>query len=110
MKTTKLLLMIGILFFLGCQSANKEKEDSEDTPIDTPLLVEKTVHIGGMHCDMCEASIEKGINELDGIEHVEASWNDSITVVKYDENVTSMEDIEKAIEKRGYSVKSFENN
>jgi Cu+-exporting ATPase len=110
MKTTKLLLMIGILFFLGCHSANKEKEDSDGTPINTPLLVEKTVHIGGMHCDMCEASIEKGINELDGIEHVEASWNDSITVVKYDETVTSMEDIEKAIEKRGYSVKSFENN
>lgn len=110
MKTSKILLIIGFLVFLGCQSANKEKDDSDGTPIDTPLLVEKTVHIGGMHCDMCEASIEKGISELDGIEYVEASWNDSITLVKYDENVTSREDIEKAIEKRGYSVKKFESN
>jgi len=106
----KLLLIVGILFILGCQSGNKEKENSDGTPIDTPLLVEKKVHIKGMHCDMCEASIEKGINELEGIEYVEASWNDSTTVVKYDESVTSMADIEKVIEKRGYSVKKTENN
>ncbi|NIU01372.1 MAG: heavy metal transporter, partial [Nitrosopumilaceae archaeon] len=57
-------------------------------------MVEKTVHVGGMHCDMCEASIEKGINELEGIESVQASWNDSVAVVKYDESLASVEDIE----------------
>lgn len=106
----KLLLIVGILFIIGCQSGNKEKENSDGTPIDTPLLVEKTVHIGGMHCDMCEASIEKGINELEGIEDVHASWNDSTAIVRYDESVTSKEEIEKAIEKRGYSVKKVESN
>lgn len=110
MKTTKLFLIIGILFFFGCQSGNKEKDSSDGTPIDTPLLVEKTVHISGMHCDMCEQSIEKGINELDGIEYVHASWNDSTTVVKYDESVTSVDEIRKAIEKRGYSVKEIRDN
>ena len=99
-----LIVLIAGMFILSCQSAKNNQEESQ------AAVVEKTVHISGMHCDMCEASIEKGINELDGIEYVEASWNDSITVVKYDENVTSMEDIEKAIEKRGYSVKKFENN
>lgn len=108
MKMNKLLLIIGILFFLGCQSGNKEKKQSDGTPIDTPMLVEKTVHVGGMHCDMCEASIKKGINELEGIESVTASWNDSVAVVKYDESLTTMTDIEKAIEKRGYTVKEVE--
>lgn len=106
----KLFFIIGILFFLGCQSGNKEKGNADGTPIDTPLLVEKTVHIGGMHCDMCEASIEKGVNELDGIESVEANWNDSVAIVKYDESLASVDDIEKAIEKRGYTVKTVENN
>lgn len=103
---TFLIVLLAGLFALSCQSAKNDEGKSDEAAV----VVEKTIHIGGMHCDMCEASIEKGINELDGIEHVEASWNDSITVVKYDESVTSMEDIEKAIEKRGYSVKSFENN
>ncbi len=106
----KLLLILGIVFFFGCQSGNKEKEQSDGTPVETPLLVEKTVHVGGMHCDMCEASIEKGINELEGIESVQASWNDSVAVVKYDESLASVEDIEKAIEKRGYTVKTVESD
>ena len=103
-----LSVLISGLFFLGCQSGNNNQEKSGESG--NAVVIEKTFHISGMHCDMCEASIEKGINELEGIEHVHASWNDSVTVVKYNENVTSMEDIEKAIEKRGYAVKKFENN
>lgn len=102
---TLLIVVIAGIFFLGCQSANKNQEKSGEA-----VVVEKTVHISGMHCDMCEASIEKGINELDGIESVQASWNDSTAIVKYDESVTGMDDIQKAVEKRGYSVKSEQNN
>lgn len=102
---TFLIVVIAGIFFLGCQSANKNQEKPEEA-----VVVEKTLHISGMHCDMCEASIEKGINELDGIESVQASWNDSTAIVKYDESVASMDDIEKAIERRGYSVKKEESN
>jgi len=102
---TFLIVVIAGIFVLGCQSANKNQEKPEEA-----VVVEKTVHISGMHCDMCEASIEKGINELEGIEHVQASWNDSTAIVKYDESVTTMDDIQKAIKKRGYSVKSVQNN
>ncbi len=102
---TFLIVIIAGIFFLGCQSANKNQEKPEEA-----VVVEKTVHISGMHCDMCEASIEKGISELEGIEHVEASWNDSTAIVKYDESVTGIDDIQKVIEKRGYSVKSEQNN
>ncbi|MFW5822683.1 MAG: heavy-metal-associated domain-containing protein [Tangfeifania sp.] len=103
-----LSVLITGLFFLGCQSASSNKEKSGEPS--EAAVVEKTFHISGMHCDMCEASIEKGIGELDGIEHVQASWNDSTAIVKYDEAVTGIDDIQKAIEKRGYSVKSEQNN
>ena len=103
-----LSVLITGLFFLGCQSTGNNQEKSGESG--EAVVVEKTFHISGMHCDMCEASIEKGINELQGIEHVQASWNDLIAIVKFDESVTKMDDIQKAIEKRGYSVKKFENN
>lgn len=103
-KLTYLFVLISGLLLFSCQSGNKEQEKSQDTVI----VVEKTIHIGGMHCDMCEASIEKGLNALEGIESVTASWNDSIAVVKYSESQTNLDEIEKVIQQRGYSVKSVE--
>lgn len=102
---TIIVVLIAGLFFMGCQPSSKSQEKPGEA-----VVVERTVHISGMHCDMCEASIEKGINELEGIEHVQASWNDSTAIVKFDESVTGIADIQKAIEKRGYSVKSVQNN
>jgi copper chaperone CopZ len=54
---------------------------------------------------MCVQSIEKGVNQLKGIEFVKANLNDSTAKVKFDVSKTNIAEIEKAIEKRGYSVK-----
>lgn len=100
----KLFYLIIILAFVSCQTGNKK------TPVKKSLtepveVVETTINISGMHCDMCVASIEKGVNELDGIEYVKASLNDSTAVVKFDASKTDLAEIEKAVEKRGYKVK-----
>ena len=58
-----------------------------------------------MHCDMCVASIKKGVTELDGVVSVEVSLNDSTAVVSFDKSKVEQAKIEKAIEKRGYSIK-----
>ncbi len=101
-KFVYLILLVG---FTGCQSGNKTKEpaQAETTPVQ---LVETTISVGGMTCDMCVASIEKGVNELQGISYVKASLNDSTAVVKFDASKTNLDEIEKAIEKRGYTIKS----
>jgi copper chaperone CopZ len=52
------------------------------------------------------ASIEKGINQLEGIETVTASLSDSTAVVVFDESKSSLGQIEAAIESRGYKVKA----
>ncbi len=69
-------------------------------------MVEDTFNIGGMHCDMCVTSIEKGVNELAGIDFVKASLEDSTAIVRFDQSKTTRTDIEKAVQKRGYSVKN----
>jgi copper chaperone len=100
----KLFYTFVILAFVSCQSGNKnvQQEKTATVPVQT---VEATINIGGMHCEDCVVSIEKGVKELDGIVSVAVSLNDSTAVVSYDTSKVELTKIEKAIEKRGYTVK-----
>jgi Cu+-exporting ATPase len=99
----KLLYLFIVLAFASCQSENKGQAAEDQA--EEAELVEITIHVGGMHCDMCVNSIEKGIAGLEGIRYVKASLEDSTAVVKYDASKTGLDQIEKAVEKRGYAVK-----
>ena len=98
----KLSYLLVILAFVSCNTASKnsDKGTTEDVK-----LVETTIHVGGMHCNNCVASVEKGIKNLEGIENVVVTLEDSTAVVKYNESKLELATIEKAVEKRGYSVK-----
>ena len=100
----KIIYLLAIAAFLSCQSGNKNTKANESAT-EKAQIVQTTVNIGGMDCDMCVKSVEKGVNQLAGIESVAVSLNDSNAVIKYDANKVQLAEIEKAIEKRGYSVK-----
>lgn len=100
----KIFYLFVVLAFVSCQSGNKNQQQEKTTPESTQI-VESTINIGGMHCDMCVASIKKGVTELDGVVSVEVSLNDSTAVVSFDKSKVEQAKIEKAIEKRGYSIK-----
>ena len=99
----KLIYLIVIFAFVSCQTGNK-KVESKESAVETVKVVEATVNISGMHCANCVASVEKGINGLEGIESVFVSLNDSNAVVKFDASKTDEKAIEKAIVERGYSI------
>jgi Cu+-exporting ATPase len=103
MKT--IIYLFFILALVSCQSGNK-KQQEEKAAVETASVVESTINIGGMHCDMCVASIEKGVNELDGIVAVQVSLADSTAVVSFDKSKIELSKIEQAIEKRGYTIKT----
>ncbi|MDB4582460.1 cation transporter [Draconibacterium sp.] len=99
----KLLFIIIVFAFVSCQSGNKSNNtESVAEPVE---VVETTINISGMHCDNCVVSVEKGINGLEGIASVSVSLSDSTAIVKYDKSKLELADIEKSIEKRGYTVK-----
>lgn len=100
----KLFYLVFILIFVSCQSGNKNKQEEKAVP-ESAQVAETTINIGGMHCEMCVASIEKGVNELDGIVSVAVSLNDSTATVSYDKSKVELAKIEKAIVARGYSIK-----
>ena len=101
----KLIYLIAVLALVSCQSGNKNKPEEKTAP-ESVQVVESTINIGGMHCENCVASVEKGVKELDGIVSVTVSLNDSNAIVSYDKSKVELAKIEEAIEKRGYTVKA----
>lgn len=62
--------------------------------------MEKLLTVPGMNCAHCEAKLDKGLNELDGVKAV-------VNLVDKTINVTSDlsdEQLSAAVEKIGYSV------
>ena len=101
----KIIYLLFVLALVSCQSGNK-KQQEEKAVVQSAEVVEATINIGGMHCEMCVSSIEKGVTELAGIVSVDVSLEDSTAVVSYDKAQLEQAKIEKAIEKRGYTIKT----
>ena len=95
-----------IIAFFSCQSGANKKNEEAKTPVQDIALTETTINVGGMSCENCVKSVEKGINELQGVAEVKVSLSDSIAYVKFDGSKLTIDDINKAIEGRGYTVKS----
>lgn len=98
----KLLIVLIAIAFVACSSGEKKAPESSSKNAE---IVEASFNVCGMHCENCVASIKKGVNELEGIENITITLDDSTAVVKYDASQLAISDIEKAVEKRGFKVK-----
>jgi Cu+-exporting ATPase len=101
----KFIAIFSVLVMVACQSGNKPVQEQKQ-PETTVQVSEATVNIGGMHCANCVASVEKGIKELDGIQTVVVSLEDSTAKVSFDPAKVDLVKINAAVEGRGYSVKT----
>ncbi|SFT81208.1 Copper chaperone CopZ [Lishizhenia tianjinensis] len=79
---------------------------SESTTIVTEQSQIKTTEfkIEGMTCSGCEEHVNQEVNKLRGIIHATVSYENGNASIEFDQTQTSIEEIEKAIEKTGYSV------
>ena len=101
----KNLIYLALVFvFAACNSGNKPAQ-SEQPASTTVAMTETTIHVSGMHCENCVASVTKGINELEGIDSVMVTLADSTAFVSFDPAKADVEKIEQAIVARGYTVK-----
>jgi len=101
--TMKKLFYVLVLFaFVACNTNTKKNADETKAA----EITEATINIGGLHCENCVASVTKGINELEGIAEVKVTLADSSAVVKFNASAVSIDEIQKSIEKRGYTIKS----
>ena len=96
-KIAFILLAAGLLG--ACSSTPKTAEKTV-----APVIVEANLRVEGMHCDDCEASFAKGVNQLAGIDSISANHEDSTAFVRFDSNKTNLTEISKVIEERGFHV------
>jgi len=101
-----MMVLLAAALLAGCSGNTEKKSENASGREDLAAQwVEVTLDVGGMTCDGCEKAIKAGVETLDGIASVESSFEEGWTRVKYDQNKTSVEDIEGKITETGYSVK-----
>ncbi|QUE85401.1 copper chaperone CopZ [Exiguobacterium alkaliphilum] len=64
----------------------------------------ETLKVQGMSCGHCANSVETGVGELEGISSVTVDLKKGEVAVDYDTAKTSLNEIQKAIEEKGYDV------
>lgn len=57
-----------------------------------------------MTCSGCEEHVNHEVNQLTGIIKTTVSYENRNAIIEFDQAQTDIEEIEKAIEKTGYSV------
>ena len=99
----RILFITFICFVLSACSPKQHTANKDKTPA---VMVEMNLKVDGMTCDECEASIQKGVNELAGIDSISANHEDSTAFVRFDSTKTNLKEISEAITKRGFEVES----
>ncbi|MBR4889005.1 MAG: heavy metal translocating P-type ATPase, partial [Clostridia bacterium] len=65
---------------------------------------EVNLEIGGMHCVMCAAAVERALKKLPGVENASVSYASESAVVDYDDAKVTVPAMKKCVKKAGYSV------
>ena len=67
------------------------------------VTMKKTIHIEGMMCGHCEATVKKALEALDGVQSAEVSHEKGTAVVSLTHDVADA-DLKTAVEARDYTV------
>ena len=67
-------------------------------------MKEVSLKIKGMHCTGCSTRLEKVLNNQEGVEKAEVSFEDGKAEIKYDENQIKIEEIKETIEDAGFEA------
>ena len=98
----KLMIVMAAALLFACNSQPKNAETKVESV--NPEWIEVVLNVEGMTCDGCENAIKAGVESLDGIDVVESSYEEGWTKVKFDQSLTSVDDIKSKITDTGYVV------
>ena len=94
------LLALGAVGWVGQSAA--EGDDAQTTT--------STFDVEGMTCGGCEAGVKLKVKKLDGVTSVDASYDEGTTVVTYDPEKVTTEQIIAAIQELGYDAELREDD
>ncbi len=89
-------LVFGFLFIIGCGS----QQEQEGLP--AIEYTTETIKLETIHCQMCVATVQKAIAEVEGIYEANVDLTAKMATVSFDADMTTLNEIEKSIAKAGY--------
>ncbi|HIP37153.1 MAG TPA: mercuric transport protein MerTP [Crocinitomix sp.] len=99
------LFAIIMMMFPYYSSNFYSQNHKEIIDVNTQNVQTVKLKIDGMTCSSCEEHINYSINQLKGIIKVNSSYEKGYSEVKFDKSKIGIEDIKKAINSTGYTVK-----
>ncbi|MDW7731534.1 MAG: heavy-metal-associated domain-containing protein [Methanolobus sp.] len=67
-------------------------------------MTEEIIKIEGMACEHCQATVDKAIKSVDGVQDVKVDLGKKQAIVVYDPTVTNLTVIKSAVSNAGYTV------
>lgn len=96
---TSILMAAVLAVLVGFGTSDLSAEDSESSQV-----VTSTFHVSGMTCGGCEVGVRRVVTKLEGVESVEASYEEEQAVVTYNQDKVTPEQIVEAIKTLGYEA------
>jgi P-type Cu+ transporter len=69
-------------------------------------MLTEQIKITGMTCGGCASNVERALKAVSGVSEVNVSLADGEAIVQYDEQLTSLDQLQSAVEKAGYGIDS----
>ncbi len=91
------------LNFVKVYDSSKDRKRRNKTKNKENCYMEKTMYIKGMMCSHCEATVNKALMAVDGVESVAVSHEKGIAVVKLNKAVSD-DVLKSAVEAKDYTV------
>lgn len=113
MLTKKLLFMkLPITIYMvisftisSCAQQQKKPEPTIPKEQTQPVVAQKIkMPVDGMVCSACQSTVKKTIKSLSGVKDVEVSLENKAAFITYNPNLIKPEQIQKAINDKGYSA------
>lgn len=117
-KTGLILLALSLGLMFGCKTDNNNKKDevtvmneateevSDDVELNDVAIVEATFGVRG-NCGMCKNTIEKAAKSIEGVKTANWDMDKKMITVKFDNDETNTDDIQKSIAASGYDTSDF---
>ncbi|QLC49151.1 heavy-metal-associated domain-containing protein [Methanolobus zinderi] len=67
-------------------------------------MTEDTIRIEGMACGHCQATVDKAIKSVNGVQDVNVDLENKQATVTYDPATASLDEIKSAVSNAGYTV------
>lgn len=72
-------------------------------------MITQQLKVTGMTCGGCTSTVTKALKAVNGVTDVTVSLSEAEAVVRFDESLTSSEELKFVIKQASYGVQAFDN-